>query len=127
MSRGARTISAMLGAAVSLCGCAPALIVATEPKTVTGRVLPPYESQEECIAVMPGDRVDYAFESTQPVDFNIHFHEGKTIVMPVVREKSRGDAGMYAPPIGQHYCLMWEAGAAGATIDYRIRFRPAGN
>lgn len=127
MSGWVRPIIATLGAMMSLCGCAPDLVVAKEPKTVTDRVLPPYELHEECVLLMPGDRVDYAFESTQPVDFNIHFHEGKTVVMPVVREKSRGDAGMYAPPIAQHYCLMWEAGPAGATIDYRIRFKPAGS
>ena len=46
--------------------------------------------------------------------------------MPVVREKSRGDAGVFAPPLAHHYCLMWEAGAAGALIDYRMRLRPAG-
>ena len=45
-------------------------------------------------------------------------------VMPLVREKSREDAGIYSVRIAEDYCLMWEAGAAGATIDYRIRVRP---
>ena len=43
--------------------------------------------------------------------------------MPVVREKSREDAGFYAAQIAQDYCLMWEAGPVGAMIDYRIRVR----
>ena len=56
--------------------------------------------------------------------FNLHYHEGNAVVMPVVREQSREDAGVYAAQIAQDYCLMWEAGPAGATIDYRIRVKP---
>jgi hypothetical protein len=58
------------------------------------------------------------------VDFNIHYHEGNAVVMPVVREQSLEDAGIYSVRIAQDYCLMWEAGGAGAVIDYRIRVRP---
>ena len=72
-----------------------------------------------------GDRVEFAFESTEPVDFNVHYHEDKTVVMPIVRDKSRADAGVFAPAIAQDYCLMWEAGAAGALLDYRVRLHAA--
>ena len=61
-------------------------------------------------ALEPGDRVEYAFESSEPVDFNVHYHEGKTVVMPVVRERTREDAGIYAAQIAHDYCLMWEPG-----------------
>ena len=40
--------------------------------------------------------------------------------MPIVREKTRADAGVFATPAAQDYCLMWEAGAAGALLDYRV-------
>ena len=74
-----------------------------------------------------GDRVDYAFESTEPVDFNFHYHDANAVVMPLVREKVRADAGVFAPPVTQDYCLMWEAGPAGALLDFRIRVRHAGS
>ena len=93
------------------------------PKIVQGQPLPSYQIHEECLALKPGERVLFRFESTEPVDFNIHYHEGNAVVMPLVREKSREDAGMYSVRIAQDYCLMWEAGAAGAVIDYRIRVR----
>lgn len=121
-----RAPGAVLVVAAWLGACAPAPVTETEPKNVVGHPLKAYELHEECLAMQPGDRVDWAFESTQPVDFNIHFHEGNTVLMPVVREKSRADAGVYAPVLAQHYCLMWEAGPAGAAIDYRLRLRPAG-
>ena len=73
------------------------------------------------MALAPGDRVEYAFESDEPVDFNIRYHEGKAVVMPVVRDELAGDAGVYVARLAQDYCLTWEAGAVGAMIDYRIR------
>jgi hypothetical protein len=117
--------AALLGAA-QLCACAPAPITGDAPKAVVKHPLTPYAIHEECAELKPGDRLDYTFESTEPVDFNIHYHEGDAVAMPVVRERSRGDAGVFAPPLARHYCLMWEAGAAGALIDYRMRVRPAG-
>jgi hypothetical protein len=113
-------------AALSLTACATAPLTADTPKTVIGHTLPPLELHEECVRLAPGDRVDYSFDSSEPVAFNIHYHEGKAVVMPVSREASRADAGVFAPALAQHYCLRWEAGPAGALIDYRIRLRRAG-
>ena len=112
-------------AAFSLCGCM-APISPDNPVTVRGHPLPPYEVHEECLRLEQGERVEFAFESTEPVDFNIHYHEGKIVVMPLTRDKSSGDAGVFATPVAQDYCLMWEAGRAGALLDYRIRLRRAG-
>jgi hypothetical protein len=111
---------ALVVAALVLSGCAtPNAIDA--PKIVQGYPLPSYQIHEECLALKPGERLEYRFESTEPVDFNLHYHEGKAVVMPLVREKSREDAGVYSVRIAQDYCLMWEAGAAGAVLDYRVR------
>ena len=126
MSRVVRALATVLLGAVTLLACAPVPITAAAPKTVAGRPLPPYEMHEECVELKPGDRLDYMFESNELVNFNVHYHEGNAILMPIVREQSRGDAGVYAPSLARHYCLMWEAGAAGALIDYRIRLRPVG-
>ena len=107
-------------AALALAGCATPN-TGDAPKVVQGYPLPSYQIHEECLVLKPGERIEYRFESTEPVDFNIHYHEGKAVVMPLVREKSREDAGMYAVTLAQDYCLMWEAGAAGTVLDYRVR------
>jgi hypothetical protein len=109
---------------LGLFGCAAPVITAGTPKVVRAHPLPSYQIHEECLKLEPGDRVQYEFESTAPVDFNVHYHDGNAVVMPVVREKSRADAGIYVVQIAQDYCLMWEAGAPGAMIDYRIGVRP---
>lgn len=112
-------------AAFSLCACVAPPISADTPKSVRGHWLPPYGVHEECLRLEPGDRAEFAFESTEPVDFNFHYRDGRAVVMPLVREKSRGDAGVFAPPLGEDYCLMWEAGPAGAVLDFRVRLRRA--
>ena len=110
-------------ATIVLAGCATPNATDT-PKIVQGYPLPSYQIHEECLALKPGERVEYRFESTEPVDFNLHYHEGNAVVMPLLREKSREDAGVYSVRIAQVYCLMWEAGAAGAVLDYRVRVKP---
>ena len=106
--------------------CTAALVTADAPKSVKGHPILPNEWHEECMHLAIGDRVAFAFESTQPVDFNIHYHEGKTVVMPISSNKTLAESGMFASQIEQDYCLMWEAGVTGAAIDYRIRLKPAG-
>ena len=117
--------AAVLVAAVAIAGCAATTMRAGAPKVVKAHPLPSYQIHEECFKLREGDRVEFRFESSEPVDFNIHYHEGQAVVMPISREKSRSDAGIYVARIAQDYCLMWEAGAAGALINYRIQIRRA--
>jgi hypothetical protein len=122
----ARRVRAVLAAVLPLCACTTPLITADTPKSVHGWWIAPYEWLDECMHLAEGDRVEFAFESSEPVDFNVHYHEGKLVVMPLVHDKTRADAGVFAALQAEDYCLTWEAGGAGALLDYRIRLRPAG-
>jgi hypothetical protein len=123
--RGVTLAIAALSALPLLTGCAATPVTADAPKSVAGLPLPPYESHDECVRLAPGDRLEYAFEASEPVAFDIRYREGAAVVAPIVREQSRTDAGVFIARIAREYCLMWEAGAAGAHIDYRLRLRPA--
>ena len=112
-------------AALALCACTTSPVTVDSPKSVRDQPIAPYEWHEECLHLEAGERVEFTFESTEPVDFNIHYHESNAVVMPIVRDKTRADAGIFAPLAAQDYCLMWEAGAAGALLDYRVRLRTA--
>jgi hypothetical protein len=113
-------------AALAFCGCAAPGITADAPRIVRAHPLPPYQIHEECFALAPGDRVEYTFASDEPVAFNLHYREGSAVVMPVARDGSRDDAGVYVARIAHDYCLTWEAGPAGALLDFRVRLRRAG-
>ena len=80
---------------------------------------------EECVKLAKDESRRYEWSSSAATDFNIHYHEGQAVVMPISREKAHSDAGVYVARIAQDYCLMWEAGAAGALINYRIQIRRA--
>jgi len=120
--RGARP--AVLLATLLVAGCAAKPADPTEPKSVRDRALSPYAVHEECLAVAVRERIEYYFTSTLPVDFNIHYHEAGAVLMPISRDKALEDSGVLVAPIAHEYCLMWEAGPAGAMLDYRFRLRP---
>jgi len=115
-------------ALVALCGlsaCAPAPLAPDAPRSVKAMPLPPFDIREECVRLAPGDRLDYAFEATEPVAFEIRYREGKAVMAPVVRDVSAGDSGVFVARDDRTYCLAWEAGPAGALVDFRLRLRPA--
>ena len=111
--------------AMPLAACAVPPLEPDAPKAVFNQRIAPYEWHEECVKLGRGDRLDYTFESRQPVQFNIHYHEGATVVMPVVRESVKSEADVFEAKLAQDYCLMWEAGPAGTFIDYRVVLKRA--
>lgn len=105
-------------------GCARPALVPDEPRAVTGERLAPYQSLGECVRMRQGDRLEYVYTSDEPVSFDISYREGQATLAPVVREKSLGDSGIFVAGLAASFCLSWEAGPAGALIDYRLRLRP---
>ena len=114
---------AFVAVALTLGACAENPLVPGQPKVVERLGIAPYAIHEDCAELTPGDRLDYHFASSEPVAFNIHYHDGNAVVMPISREGTTYDAGVFAPRIAEGYCLMWEAGPNGALLDYRIAVR----
>ena len=109
-----------------LTACASSRYQLETPKVVAGQDLAPYAIHEECVALVAGERVAYRFTSSAPVAFNVHFHDSNAIVMPITRDQVMEDSDDFTADRKQTYCLMWEAGAEGALIDYRVgKMRPA--
>jgi hypothetical protein len=104
------------------CATAPA---DPDTRSASDVALTPYALHEECLSLRPGDRLDYRFRSSAPIAFNIHYHEAHAVVMPVQRDGVTADSGIYQPVLAHEFCLMWEAGAAAAKLDYRIGVRRA--
>jgi hypothetical protein len=106
--------------ALVLCACASDSIRPGIPFDVSGAAINPYEALEACLRMIPGDWLSYRFTAQRPVAFNIHYHEGSAVVMPVSRDGVTAEDDAFRPLVDQEYCLMWQAGREGAVIDYRI-------
>jgi hypothetical protein len=114
---------AAVAACIALAACTAAAVGPDQPKIVRDQPLTPYDIREECLPLAVGDRLDYDFTATEPVKFTIRYHDGNAEVSPVVREMVHADSGVFAPLIARDYCLEWEAGPAGAVLEYRVRLR----
>ena len=76
---------------------------------------------EECMALKTGDRLEYAFDAHDKLDFNIHYHLGDTVHFPVQSFGARHDEGAFVAAADQGYCLMW-SNAGAETVELRYRF-----
>jgi len=110
-------------AALALCTCAVDPYQLDAPRSASGVELAPYALHEECFRLDAGERIDFYFESVVPVAFNIHYHDGNAVVMPIARDSTTQEAGEFTADRKEIYCLMWEAGAEPSALEYRVRPR----
>jgi hypothetical protein len=123
--RVARRVAATLVVVAGAAACATPPLRPGEPRSVERLVIAPYAMHTLCAPLSEGDRLDYRFQSSAPVDFDIRYHDGPAVVSPVVRDQASADSGTFKAAIREAYCLAWEAGAPGAILDYRVMLRPA--
>ena len=92
------------------CGCGTAPRVAGDAVPVR-LAIQAGKSAEVCFALAEGDRVDYAFDATSAVDFNLHTHRGQQVVMPVEVTHTAAQSGKYVSLQAGDYCLTWKNAA----------------
>lgn len=107
--------------AVTLVACASDSVVHDAPRHVEAMGIAPYAFHEECATMVPGDRLDYRFEASQPVDFHLYYRDGIAFVSPISRADVREFAGVFLSRDKRRFCLHWEAGPAGTLVDIRVR------
>lgn len=112
---------ALVLAAALLAGCTTTPQDPDAPHAFLGFEIAPYGIHETCFKLADGDRLDWRFESRQPVDFNVHYHEGNSVIMPLSLLASYGSSGVLPVIVPHDYCAMWEAGPAGAVVSYHIK------
>ena len=83
--------------------------------------LAPYEFQELCLELAADEEVRFEFQADRPIKFNIHYHEGFAIRIPVQLGVTTRHADKFVADIAQTYCLMWRNhGVDRATLRYRV-------
>ena len=103
--------------------CAAPPIAAGVPRVVDGLAIAPYATHEACLSMQPGERLDWRYESTAPLAFEIHYREGNAVLAPIVRSGTAADSGTFEARLRETYCAAWEAGANGAIVSYRLSLR----
>jgi len=104
-------------ACVASCASAP---LGSDTRAVDRLPIAPYDLHEECFDLATGDRLDYRYESSAPIDFDVRYRDGNVVVSPIVRPHSTGDSDIYEALVPARYCAAWQAGAEAATIGSRL-------
>ena len=97
-----------------------ALAAQAQEKRAVSFALEPAKVHEECMRLEAGDKRRFHWKADAPVDFNIHYHEGKDVFFPLKRDAMRGDGGTFTAKIAQDYCWMWTAKNAPAKVEGSI-------
>ena len=86
-----------------------------------GQDIAPGKFAEVCGKLNRDQAIRWSFQANAPLNFNIHYHEGPTVVIPVQRAASLGGTGIYHVTLAHDYCAMWETGPLGTAVSYRVR------
>ena len=77
---------------------------------------------EVCGKLPAGLAVRWDFEASTPVDFNVHYHEGKDVVYPSQLPAVSSAKDTLNTKVEQDYCWMWSnKSAAAATLTVNLR------
>lgn len=107
-------VSVVVAACASV--AAPLLVKPLKLQIASGKAV------EECLSLDAGDRLEWRFDATARVDFNLHFHRGREVVTPVETRNTQQQSGVYIATLREDYCLMWSnAGGVPAFVNGEIR------
>ena len=79
----------------------------------------PGKFAEVCGMLARGDSVAWRFEASGPLNFNIHYHEGKDVRYPERRDALAGASGRLQMALDQDYCWMW-TNKSGQAVDLNV-------
>ncbi|HEY0858739.1 MAG TPA: hypothetical protein VGE16_16870 [Albitalea sp.] len=78
--------------------------------------VPPGKFVELCEKLPAGSSVQWSFEAGGPLNFNVHYHEGKQVQYPTRLDNAANGQGALKAAIDQDYCWMWSNKAAAEVL-----------
>ncbi len=82
----------------------------------------PGKFAEVCGKLPAGLKVNWAFEASAPLDFNVHYHVDKDVVFPSKLTAVAAAKDTLETRIEQDYCWMWSnKSSAPATFTIRLQ------
>ncbi|HDZ61923.1 MAG TPA: hypothetical protein ENH40_02105 [Nitrospirae bacterium] len=109
-------------------GCTPLSV-----KKNVSTMIAPNKGYEECFELRPGQVLEYSFNTSKPVDYNIHYHAEDDVHYPVSEKNVSTASGElkvedleYYTEEQEFFCLMWESNNneyLSLECDYMIKDR----
>lgn len=81
--------------------------------------VPPGQFAEVCGKLARADAVAWRFDASGPLNFNIHYHEGKDVRYPERRDATARASGRLRAALDQDYCWMW-TNQAGHPVNLQL-------
>ena len=75
---------------------------------------------EVCGKLAKGQSVRWRFQADAPLNFNIHYHEGKAVKVPAKQDGVAEGSGKLGVEIRQDYCWMW-VNKSGVVISLQVQ------
>jgi hypothetical protein len=69
----------------------------------------PGKVAEVCMPLAEGDTLRWRYKASVALDFNLHHHVEKAVIMPVDLKARQGDKGELRIDRSNDWCLMWTA------------------
>ena len=88
----------------------------------SGRItLAAFEFRELCLPMRAGEDLRYDFRSDQPVEFDIHYHQGLSVRFPVRVTATTAQDDRFTATRDRDYCLMWfNRSLLDASLTYKV-------
>lgn len=82
----------------------------------------PGKFAEVCGKLSQGQTIGWSFVSSDALNFNVHYHEGKKVVYPEKKDEVTQLSGELKVPVDQDYCWMWSnKGRANAPLTLQLK------
>ena len=82
----------------------------------------PGKFAEVCGKLAKGQAVSWSFASLQPMNFNVHYHEGEQVVFPAKHDGIARSEGKLEVSADQDYCWMW-TNKSDAPVSLRLMLK----
>ena len=77
----------------------------------------PGQTQQPCVSLAVGERLEVSFSADTAMDFNIHYEDDTGVHFPVNETAVAQWTGVYIAPHKREYCLMWTNNHSSAAAD----------
>ena len=104
---------------VALAALASPAIAASSSTSAFSVALDANKIHESCLKLEKGETARYEWKSDVPLDFNIHYHEGREVFYPLKRDGATRGKDTFRAKIAQEYCWMWTASRA-AKLEGKV-------